>query len=163
MKKICFVLSIFTVILLFVSCSSSKEARSFKKTVNGSWQLQTVVSEGITGKVKVELFNEADFNCFVGSIWNFNNKNNLGSYTIAQNAGECAAIKREIRWSIYESAGQPSLFQFKRLDSKLKDLDENSGGFRFTILQIDNNTMKLKSDITFEGKPAAFIYNFVKN
>jgi hypothetical protein len=50
MKKICFVLSLFSLILLIGSCSSSKEARNYKKTVNGNWQLQTVVSEGITGK-----------------------------------------------------------------------------------------------------------------
>jgi hypothetical protein len=154
---------VLVMILLLSACSTSKEARSYKKKANGSWQLQTIVSEGITGKVKVQLFNEADFNCFVGSSWRFNSRNNLGTYTLAKNAGECAAIRREVRWSIYEAAGQPALFQFKRLDAKLKEIDENSGGFRFTIIQLDDKTMKLKSDIIFEGKPAAFVYNFIKN
>ena len=150
-------------IMLFVSCSTSKEARSYKKEINGHWQLQTVVTEGITGKIKAQVFNEADFNCFVGSNWSFNQNNSLGSYTIAKNAGECAAIKRDIRWSIYEEANKPKLLQFKRLDAKLNEIDAASGGFRFTIVKIDNSTMQLRSDITFEGRPASFTYNFVKN
>ena len=47
-------------------------------------------------------------------------------------------------------------------NSKLKEIDENSAGFRFTIVQLNDNAMQLKSDITFEGKPASFIYNFVR-
>jgi CRISPR/Cas system-associated endoribonuclease Cas2 len=162
MKKLCLLAGIVLSVLLLVSCATSKEARTYKKSINGNWQLQTVVSEGIAGKIKAEVFNEADFNCFVGSSWSFNQVNSLGSYTINQNGNECVAIKREFRWSIFEAEGQPKLFQFKRLDEKLKEIDEG-GGFRFTIVQLDNNTMQLKSDISFEGKPAAFIYNFVRN
>lgn len=149
-------------ILIFSSCSTSKEARTYKKTIDGNWQLQTVVTEGITGKIKAQIFNEEDFNCFVGSTWNFNSNNSLGSYNISKNGNECVAIKRDIRWSIYEAPNEPKLLQFKRLDAKLKEIDEG-GGFRFTILQADNTSMKLRSDITFEGRPASFIYNFVRN
>lgn len=155
-------MSVLFAVAILASCATSKEARTQKKTIDGNWQLQTVVTEGITGKVKAQVFNEEDFNCFVGSTWNFNQTNSLGYYSIAQNSGECVAVKRTIRWSIYEATGQPKLFQFKRLDSKLKEIDEG-GGFRFTILQLDDKTMQLRNDITFEGKPAAFIYNFVKN
>ncbi len=150
-------------VILLSSCATSKEARKYGKTLNGSWQLQTVATEGISGKIKAQLFNEADFNCFIGSAWYFNEQNHLGSYRINQNGGECFSIKREFRWSIYEAPGEPKLFQFKRLNEKLKEIDENSSGFRFSILQMDDRVMKLKSEIIFEGKPAAFIYNFVKN
>ena len=54
------------------------------------------------------------------------------------------------------------MLQYKRVDGKYKDIDEGKGGFRFNILQITDNTMQVKSDITFEGKPASFIYNFVR-
>lgn len=161
-KKVAFIVDIILLILLFASCATTKEGRTYRKSIDGNWQLQTVVSEGIMGKVKAELFNEADFECFVGSTWNFNNNNSLGSYTIMQNANQCASVKRNLRWSIYEAKDQPQLFQFKRLDNNLKEIDEGSGGFRFTILQLDSRNMQLRSDITFEGKPAAFIYNFVK-
>lgn len=163
MKKTPWILvQLMFVVMLLAACSTSKEARTYKKTINGNWQLQTVVSEGIMGKIKAQVFNEADFNCFVGSSWNFNSYNSLGSYTVAQNATECTAVKRNIRWSIYEADGQPKTFQFKRLDDKLKEIDENNGGFRFTIVQLDQHNMQLKSDIMFEGKPASFVYNFVR-
>jgi hypothetical protein len=148
--------------LLFSACSTSKEARVERRTIDGNWQLQTVITEGITGKIKAQVFNEEDFNCFVGSSWSFNGNNSLGTYSIAQNSGECVAIRRDFRWSIFEATGQPRLLQFKRLDSKLKEIDAG-GGFRFTIVALDAKNMKLRSDINFEGKPASFIYNFVRN
>ncbi|MFC4262814.1 lipocalin family protein [Ferruginibacter yonginensis] len=163
MKKLFFLASVVTMSLVLFSCSSSKEARTYKKTVDGSWQLQTITTEGITGKVKAQILEEADFNCFVGSQWKFNQYNSLGSYEISKNGGECVAVKRNIRWSIYEESGMPKMLQYKRVDDKYKDIDAEKAGFRFTIISLDNNTMQLKSNITFEGKPAAFIYNFVRS
>jgi hypothetical protein len=40
---------------------------------------------------------------------------------------------------------------------------DDGAGFRFTIAQLDDKTMQLKSDIIFENKPASLIYNFVRN
>ena len=166
MKKINLLCSVLIAALFLASCSSSKEARTYERDITGKWQLQTVVTEGIAlaSQTKAQLLNEADLKCFVGSAWTFNNKTNLGTYTISQNGGECVAVKRYVRWSIYEAAGQPKLLQFKKVDDKYyKDIDEGNSGYRFTILQVDNTTLKLKSDVTFEGKPASFIYNFVRN
>jgi len=155
--SVCLIISL----LFLLSCSSSKEARGIRDSVNGNWQLKSIVTEGITGTVKSTLFNEEDFNCFVGSSWTFSKYNSLGTYMIDKNHGECVAVKRDLRWSIYEAKDEPKLFQFKRLDNKMKDMD-NGSGYRFTILRLDNSTMQLRNDITFEGKPAAFIFNFVR-
>lgn len=163
MKKISLALSIFIAVLFFASCSTSKEARTYKNNIDGKWQLQTVVTEGISGKVKAQILNEADMNCFIGSNWSFNRNNSLGTYSINKNAGECVAVTRNIRWSIFEAQGQPKLFQFKKLDNKYKEIEEGNAGYRFTIQQLDNTKMQLRSDVTFEGKPVSFIYNFVKN
>lgn len=166
MKKINLLFGLLVITLFFAACSTSKETRNYKATINGKWQLQTVVTEGIplASQTKSQLLNEADLSCFVGSSWTFNNKTNLGTYTINQNGGECVAVKRYVRWSFYESAGQPSLFQFKKVDDKYyKDIEEGNVGYRFTVLQLDNNTLKLKNDVTFEGRQASFIYNFVRN
>jgi len=163
MKKISLALSIFIAVLFLASCSTSKEARTYKNNIDGKWQLQTVVTEGITGKVKAQILNEAAMNCFIGSSWSFNRNNSLGTYSINQNAGECVGVTRNFRWSIFEAEGQPKLFQFKKLDDKYKEIDEGSAGYRFTILQLDNTSMQLRNDVTFEGKPASFIYNFIKN
>jgi hypothetical protein len=163
MKKANQVFLLIMTIFILAACSTSKQARVYKKTIDGNWQLQTIVTESIPGKFKAQLFNEADFNCFVGTNWSFNDRNSLGTYTINKNASECVSVKRNIRWSIYEATNaDPKLLQFKRLDDKYKEIDAG-GGFRFTVLQLDDKTMKLKSDITFEGRQASFIYNFVRN
>ena len=163
MKNQLFV-SFLAVIALFVfaSCAASKETRSFSKDLNGSWQLKTIVTEGVSGKFKSGIFNEADFNCFVGSTWSFNTDKSVGLYSIPANAVECPTVARNFRWSIYEAKDQPKIFEFKRLDDQMKELDATSGGYRFTIIQLDNKTMQLKSDISFEGRPANLIYNFIR-
>ena len=162
MKKIKNILLFLSFATFLVSCASSKEGRTYKKMINGNWQLQTVTTEGITGTVNIKLFNEADFNCFVGSNWNFNNTNSLGSYDITKSTGECVALKRNIRWTVYEEKNEPKLLQFKRLDNKYKAMD-NGDGFRFTIVSIEKTTMQLKSNISFEGKTVWIVYNFIKN
>ena len=154
--------SILAVSIMLASCSTSKEAKKDRGFINGKWQLQTVSSEGIKGTIQTMLFDEAELSCFIGSTWTFNQNNSLGSYTFNGTGSQCATLKRDIRWSIYESKGEEPLFQFKRLDSKLKNIDLDGGGYRFSIIQLDNTSMKLRSDVTFEGKPVAFIYNFIK-
>jgi hypothetical protein len=163
MKKAALIIYFMLISMLLVSCSSSRQAHLVKKTINGNWQLQTVVTESISGKFKMPLFNEADFKCFVGSSWSFNDQNSLGTYTISKNADECLSIKRNIRWLIYEAtASEPKLLQFKRLDDQYKEIDEGAG-FRFVIVKLDDKEFQLRSDFILEGKPASFVYNFVRN
>jgi len=132
-----------------------------KKTINGNWVLQTITTEGITGVAKTKVFNEAEFSCFIGSEWNFISNNSMGSYTIVDVTKECPSAKRFIRWSIYEPENAAKEFQFKRLDDKKDPMDEGAG-YRLTVTQLDATQMKLRSEITFAGHPAAMIYNFVK-
>jgi len=163
MKRVHLIIIYIISTILLTSCATSKQARVFKKTVDGNWQLQTIVTESITGKIKIQVFNEADFNCFIGSSWTFNEHDKLGSYNISKNANECDAIKRNIRWAIYEAtADQPKLLQFKKLDDKMTEIDDG-GGYRFIIVQLDDKNMQLRSDLTIEGKRASFTYNFVRN
>ena len=161
MKKLSIVFQLILLVFLAASCSTSKEARGYKKTIKGNWQLQTVVTEGIMGTVKAQVFNEADFNCFIGSTWHFVSNNSMGSYTIPATTSGCDAITRNIRWSVYEPKGAEKEFQFKRLDEKKNPMDDNNG-FRLSVGSISDNSMQLRSAITFEGKPGTFVYNFVK-
>ena len=149
-------------IVAFTSCSVSKEARSIKKTINGNWILQTVTVEGITGVVKTTVFNEADLSCFIGSEWNFISNNSMGSYSLVDKSKNCTPVKRFIRWSIYEPENAAKEFQFKRLDDKKNAMD-NGDGYRLTVTEHTDNTFKLRSNMVFEGKASAIIYNFVKN
>jgi Lipocalin-like domain len=164
MKKLSLICSAVALTVLMYACSNSKQARVDKRTVDGTWLLQSVTTEGITGKIKAQILDEANYNCFEGSLWKFNQNNSLGSYEITKNGGECVAKKQNIRWSIFEEKGLPIRLQYKRVDAKYyKDIDEGRAGFRFTIVSLDKTAMQLKSEISFEGKPAFFIYNFTKN
>ena len=149
-------------IVVISSCSVSKQANSMKSKINGNWMLQTVTTEGISGKVTAQVFNEASFKCFVGSSWKFASNNSMGSYNINASGTECGSISRSIRWSVYEPKGAEKEFQFKRLDDKRNPIDGDEG-FRLEIADLTATTMQLKSHINFEGKPAAYVYNFVKN
>jgi hypothetical protein len=144
----------------FNACSVSKEARGMRKNINGNWILQTITTEGVTGVVKTKVFNEAEFGCFIGSEWNFINNNSMGSYNLVDNSKNCTPLKRFIRWSVYEPKDMPKEFQFKRLDDKKNTMDDGNG-YRLAITELDNNHMKLRSDIVFDGHGAAIIYNFV--
>ena len=146
---------------LLSACASSKEGRSIKNNIDGEWTLQTVNTEGINSKFTAKVFNETDLNCFIGSSWKFNANNSLGTYNLVGGTTGCATLERNFRWSIYEPAGAPKEFQFKRLDEKLKPMDDNNG-FRLTVSMIDGSSMQLKSAITFEGKPGNIVYNFTK-
>lgn len=152
----------FLLILAISSCTVSKQANSMKLKINGNWMLQTITTEGISGKVTTTIFNEASFKCFVGSSWKFTSENSTGSYNINASGTECSSTSRPIRWSVYEPKGAEKEFQFKRLDDKKNPIDGDDG-FRLEIAELTANTMQLKSHITFEGKPAAYVYNFVKN
>ena len=161
MRNLKKIVTAFLLLMIVYSCSVSKDAKGIKQQINGNWMLETITTEGITGKVTATIFNEASFNCFVGSSWNFISNNSMGSYNINASGTECSAVNRLIRWSIYEPKGATKQFQFKRLDDKKKAMD-NDEGFRLEIAGLTDNTMQLKSHITFEGKPAVYVYNFVK-
>ncbi len=155
------IVTAFLFAVIFASCSVSKEARTAKKTINGNWILQTITTEGITGIAKTTIFKEAEFSCFIGSEWSFIANNSMGSYTIVDNKKGCPAIKRFIRWSVYQPKDSASEFQFKRLDDKKNAMD-NGAGYRLSFTELEKDKMKLKTTITFNGNPAALIYNFVR-
>ena len=132
-----------------------------KHTINGDWTLQTVNVTGINTKFKAVVFNEADYNCFIGSTWTFVSNNSMGVYRLSAAAG-CPATSRNIRWSIYEAAGEEKKFQFKRLDDKKNSMDSNDG-FRLSVSSLTGTDMQLKSAILFECNPVVIVYNFAKN
>lgn len=143
------------------SCAVSKDGRNMKKTINGSWTLETINVEGFTAKIKATVFNEADMDCFIGSDWNFIANNSMGSYTLPSTSVGCPHITRTIRWSIFEPKDAEREFQFKRLDDKKNPLDDNDG-FRLSVASLTANTMQLKSAITYQSKAGFIVYNFVK-
>lgn len=160
MKNI-YIITSLAILIVIASCGVSKEARTYKQTLNGKWKLNTATTQGVMGTVKIRLFDEADYSCFLGSDWEFNNRNSLGTYYIPSDAKQCGTVTRNIRWSIYEE-GTEKYLQFKRLDPNLKQLD-NGNGFRLAIVHIDKTSMQLQSTVQFENRPLTITYNFIKN
>ena len=74
-------MAICSITVILTTCSTSKELRQMHRKIDGNWVLQTVVTEGASGKPKEKIFNEADFGCFIGSDWKFD-RNNKGSYML---------------------------------------------------------------------------------
>ncbi|MEP6677064.1 MAG: lipocalin family protein [Ferruginibacter sp.] len=152
--SVCFIAA-----LLFDACSGSKNATHENKTINGDWVLKTISTEGVNGKFASKIFNEADYNCFIGSSWHFTSKNKHGIYTLDGMSKDCPAVKRNIRWAVDEPKNATGAFQFSRIDDS-GNRQNNSDDFKMIIIALTDNTMQLKSPIIFEGHPAALIYNF---
>ncbi len=146
---------------LFTACAGSKEARTMKKAIDGRWHLETMAIEGDNSILNVKVFNEADYKCFIGSSWNLVGNNGKGTYSLMESNSGCAMVTRNIRWTIYEPAGEEKKFQFKRLDENNNPLDEDNG-YRLTISSLTDSSMRLVSPITYNNRQVNIIYNFLK-
>jgi len=146
--------------VLMTSCSGSKELRQMNRKIVGNWVLQTVVTDGTSGKPKDKIFNEADFSCFIGSEWKFN-RDGKGSYMLVDKQKDCPQITRTISWTFTETPNTPETITVKRFDANNNVMGDGPG-FILVVNQLDNTTMKLKADVMIEGHTAGIIYNFVK-
>jgi hypothetical protein len=149
--------------LLAVSCSSTKNATSIpnREGIKGSWVLNTVTYDGLSSgeKVRLTLLDEGNEACLTGSTWVLPN-NGYGSYTITSSGSGCTAGQRNIVWS-YQTSGDQAIFQYKKLEGGVKAKDI-ADGYRFKILSVDNSSMRLQSEVSFEGKPLYINYSFSK-
>jgi len=163
MKEISIYLAVgfITVSVFCTACSVSKEAGAQKQTINGDWTLQSINVEGLTGSFNTKVFNEANSKCFIGSNWNFFSNISSGTYNLTDSTNGCIAIKRNIKWSIYEPKNEGKKFQFKRLDLKGNAMDDNNG-FRLNITSLTKTDMQLTSAVTTNSKPVTVVFNFTK-
>ena len=159
MKKAIVLMGIFA--MMISSCSISKDARSKRNLLSGTWSLNDVSFENNTGNFKAVLFNDVEDICLEGSEWFFRDNNSTGRYTISPST-LCNGGDRYIRWSVVERAeNYQSQLQFKFIDEKNKDI---SGGFgyRLNIENLTESAMTLKSNVQVKGEPVTVVYNFTK-
>ncbi len=150
-------------IITISSCSSSKKIPATTSALTGSWQLSSITTEGVNNRIKTEILDEADFNCFIGSLWHFNRRDNKGYYRISKNGTECAAVRRNINWSLQDEAGIPKMLRYTRADANYKNFSDSTAGHQFTLLSLDKTSMQLKNEVSVAGKPAVLTYNFIRN
>lgn len=149
--------------LFAVSCSSSKNTVAVpeRSGVKGNWVLNTITYEGLASdkRVNITLLDEGAEACLSGSTWVLPN-NGYGSYTITSSTSGCTPGQRNIIWS-YQKAGDQAFFQFKRLEGGVK-AKNITDGYRFRLVSVDETSMQLQSEVSFEGKPLFINYSFSK-
>lgn len=141
-------------------CAALKSnAPDYRKMMVGNWTLDDISVEGQDGQFKATLFNEAPLSCFKGGSWTLTRPNSLGTYTLNMEAGCPEGLQRDIRWTIYKTETGERQFQFKRLDTEMEPMDNNTG-FRLNILSIDETGMTLQDEVEINGQPLYLVYTF---
>ena len=159
MKKVVTLIGVIAIMLS--SCSISKDARSKRNLLSGTWSLNDVSFENNTGNFKAVLFNDVEDICLEGSEWFFRDNNSTGRYTITPST-LCNGGDRYIRWSVVERAeNYTSQLQFKFIDEKNKDISGGLG-YRLNIENLTESMMTLKSNVQVNGEPVTVVYNFTK-
>lgn len=157
MKKLVLLL---TLAGLLSGCAALQQrGPDYRKMMVGNWMLNDISVEGQEGSFKITLFNEAMLDCFVGSAWSLTRPNSLGTYVLNEGADCDAGLQREIRWTIHKTGTGEKQFQFKRLDAEGEPMDNNVG-YRLDILSMDDASMVLRDEVSFNGEPLYLVYTF---
>lgn len=146
------------IMLVMTSCSLSKQEKTARKTIDGTWTL-TKVTYDSPGTFNATLFDDTTASCFEGSQWFFRSNNSTGTYNIIN--ADCPTGDRNIRWSATEIGKNTGNYDFtmKFTDEKKTDIQKNTG-YRMSLNYLDDNAMKLTQTINFEGKPFKINLNF---
>lgn len=145
--------------VLILSCKS-KSATDTKLDIKtqvamkGNWIVSSVTYPN-SNMIKVNSFELADSQCFVGSKWKFVSNNNKGNFSL--NSPKCTAYSTPITWFINKD-GQ---FVLKVLDEskprKVKD------GYVLKVANVTDNSFQLVDQIDVAGKATDVVYQFNRN
>lgn len=142
------------------SCSLSRDNKSVRTSLNGTWQLSEISYEGNPGRFESVIFNDVSDACFKGSEWSFRANNSNGSYTIVP--GDCNPGQRFFIWSVAQGNNVGSYaLQLKPTDLK-RNSTLNNAGYRLEITRLNGESMTLKSTLQVDGKPITLVYEFQK-
>ena len=123
--------------------------------MRGNWTISSV-SYPTSQYVKVNSFQIADSDCFVGSNWKFVSNNNKG--TMALTKASCTSFSSPITWFV----NKDNQFVLKVLNAGLKAKKVKEG----YILMVANQTptsFQLVDKIDVAGKMTNVVYQFQKN
>ncbi len=145
-------------VLLF-SCKTSsitdkKLDRTSQVAIKGNWTITAVTYPG-SEYIKVNSFDIADSNCFVGSTWKFISNNNKGEMALTKY--DCPVFSSPITWFV-NSNGE---FVLKVLDAGEKAKKVRAG----YVLQVANqteNSFQLVDKINVGTKMTDVVYQFQK-
>lgn len=148
---------------LLASCGVINGIGDTQKAVNGSWVLKSIATEGIAANTPSTFMNDADFHCFIGSLWALNSTTGLGTYTVKKiNGTGCPDLIRTVKWTITEkTATQPASIRFVKLGADANPV-ANENTYTFYILEASANALKLKNSFETNGKTVTYTCNFEK-
>jgi hypothetical protein len=156
MKKI-ILISLLAVLILSCKSKSATDTKLDSKTqvaMKGNWTVTSVTYPN-SSMIKVNSFELADSQCFVGSTWKFVSNNNKGNFSL--NSPKCAAYSTPITWFV----NKDEQFILKILDeSKARKVKD---GYVLKVANLTDNSFQLIDQIDVVGKATAVVYQFSRN
>jgi len=154
MKKILFLTAIALVLFSCKSTSATdtKLDKGAQVAMKGNWVISSVIYPG-SEYIKVDAFQIADSQCFVGSTWKFVSNNNKGNMALTNS--KCAAFSSPITWFVNKNGE----FVLKVLNADIKAKKVREG----YVLHVENQTeasFQLIDKITVGGKLTDVVYQF---
>lgn len=156
MKKLIF-LSMFAVLLFSCKSTSVTNTKLDNKTerlIKGNYVVSSVDYPG-SEYIKVNAFQLADSQCFVGSTWKFVSNNNKGEMALTKSG--CPAFSSPITWFVNKD-GQ---FVLKVLDAgeKAKKVRD---GYILNVSNATESSFQLIDKIDVGGKMTDVVYQFTR-
>ena len=153
--------TLFLIILLaiLIGCKSTtpivntKLDNKTEKILKGNWVITSVNYVGID-YIKVNSFNIAASNCFIGSNWNFVSNNNKGTMSLNNPDLDCNEFNSPIKWYV----NKDSNFVLKIINNhKAKDVNK---GYILKLSNITQNSFDLTDKINLAGQSKNITYTF---
>lgn len=146
-------------VLLFAcksnTATNTKVDKKSQVMLKGDWVISSVTYPG-SDVIKVNSFQLADSQCFVGSTWKLISNNNKGEMAITNN--ECGAFSSPITWFL-DKNGQFVLKVLNAGDKARKVRD----GYVLPIANQTESSFQLVDQITVGGKSTSVVYQFQRN
>lgn len=156
MKKI-ILISALSLLILSCKSKSATDTKLDSKTqvaMKGNWTVTSVTYPN-SNMMKVNSFELADSQCFVGSKWKFVSNNNKGNFSL--NSLKCTSYSTPITWFVNKD-GQ---FVLKILDeSKARKVKD---GYVLKVANLTDNSFQLIDQIDVLGKATDVVYQFSRN
>ena len=156
MKKF-IVMSALAVLILSCKSKSATDTKLDSRTqvaMKGNWTISSVTYPN-SNMIKVNSFDLADSQCFVGSNWKFVSNNNKGNFSL--NSPQCTSYSTPITWFVNKD-GQ---FVLKILDeSKARRVKD---GYILKVANLTDNSFQLLDNIDVAGKTTDVVYQFSRN
>lgn len=142
-----------------ISCGSSKVVRSANKSIKGNWILSDVNYDK-TGVLDLKLFNDASYECFNTSTWQFTPNNYSGNYSIVNTT--CSTGDRFFKFDIQNIEGTNNTLDVLLKPTNNKYKSETNKGFRVKVTELTTVSMQWQYTIRKDKNPLTIVMKFTK-